>query len=65
MTISKYLIRPFGGYGCNNRSEALRDLLRDELDRRRLQLGNAAFCVAILECIQGIAACVCIASQAL
>ncbi|HVN43833.1 MAG TPA: nickel-responsive transcriptional regulator NikR [Steroidobacteraceae bacterium] len=34
------------GYG--NRSEAFRDLLREELDKRRLQVGDAKFCVGVL-----------------
>jgi CopG family transcriptional regulator, nickel-responsive regulator len=34
------------GYG--NRSEAFRDLLRDELDKKRLQTGEAKFCVGVL-----------------
>ena len=37
-----------GAKGYKNRSEAFRDLLRDELDRRRLQLGNAKYCVGVL-----------------
>ena len=34
--------------GYDNRSEAFRDLLRDELDKKRLQLGDAKFCVGVL-----------------
>lgn len=34
--------------GYENRSEAFRDLLRDELDKKRLQTGSAKFCVGIL-----------------
>lgn len=34
--------------GYENRSEAFRDLLRDELDRRRLETGDARFCVGVL-----------------
>ncbi len=34
--------------GYENRSEAFRDLLRDELDRKRLQVGDAKFCVGVL-----------------
>jgi len=34
--------------GYENRSEAFRDLLRDELDRKRLQAGDAKFCVGVL-----------------
>ena len=31
-----------------NRSEAFRDLLRDELDKKRLQAGDAKHCVGVL-----------------
>jgi len=34
--------------GYENRSEAIRDLLREELDRRRLQLRQAKYCVGVL-----------------
>lgn len=34
--------------GYENRSEAFRDLLRDELDKRRLQAGDAKYCVGVL-----------------
>jgi CopG family nickel-responsive transcriptional regulator len=34
--------------GHENRSEAFRDLLRDELDKRRLEVGDAKFCVGVL-----------------
>jgi CopG family transcriptional regulator, nickel-responsive regulator len=34
--------------GYENRSEAFRDLLRDELDKKRLQLGDAKYCVGVL-----------------
>jgi len=34
--------------GYENRSEAFRDLLRDELDKKRLQSGDAKFCVGVL-----------------
>jgi CopG family transcriptional regulator, nickel-responsive regulator len=34
--------------GYENRSEAFRDLLRDELDKKRLQAGDAKFCVGVL-----------------
>ena len=34
--------------GYQNRSEAFRDLVREELDRKRLQLGEAKFCVGVL-----------------
>ena len=34
--------------GYQNRSEAFRDLVREELDRRRLQTGAAKFCVGVL-----------------
>jgi len=34
--------------GYQNRSEAFRDLLRDELDSKRLQLGDAKYCVGVL-----------------
>jgi CopG family transcriptional regulator, nickel-responsive regulator len=34
--------------GYENRSEAFRDLLREELDKRRLQVGDAKFCVGVL-----------------
>jgi CopG family transcriptional regulator, nickel-responsive regulator len=34
--------------GYANRSEAFRDLLRDELDKKRLQTGDAKFCVGVL-----------------
>lgn len=31
-----------------NRSEAFRDLLRDELDKKRLQTGDAEYCIGVL-----------------
>jgi CopG family nickel-responsive transcriptional regulator len=34
--------------GYENRSEAFRDLLRDELDKKRLQVGDAKYCVGVL-----------------
>lgn len=34
--------------GYANRSEAFRDLLRDELDKKRLEAGDAKFCVGVL-----------------
>jgi CopG family nickel-responsive transcriptional regulator len=34
--------------GYENRSEAFRDLLREELDKKRLQIGRAKFCVGVL-----------------
>ena len=34
--------------GYQNRSEAFRDLLRDELDKKSLQVGNAKYCVGVL-----------------
>jgi len=34
--------------GYENRSEAFRDLLRGELDRKRLQEGESKFCVGVL-----------------
>ena len=34
--------------GYENRSEAFRDLLRDELDKKRVQVGDAKYCVGIL-----------------
>ena len=34
--------------GYANRSEAFRDLLRDELDKKRLEAGEAKFCVGVL-----------------
>lgn len=34
--------------GYENRSEAFRDLLRSELDKRRLQMGGAKYCVGVL-----------------
>lgn len=34
--------------GYQNRSEAFRDLLRSELDRKRLELGDAKHCVGVL-----------------
>jgi CopG family transcriptional regulator, nickel-responsive regulator len=34
--------------GYENRSEAFRDLLRDELDKKRLQIGDAKYCVGVL-----------------
>ena len=34
--------------GYQNRSEAFRDLVREELDRQRLRLGGAKFCVGVL-----------------
>jgi len=34
--------------GYENRSEAFRDLLREELDKKRLQVGHAKFCVGVL-----------------
>ncbi len=34
--------------GYENRSEAFRDLLRGELDKKRLELGEAKYCVGIL-----------------
>ena len=34
--------------GYENRSEAFRDLVRDELDRNRLEAGDAKYCVGIL-----------------
>ena len=37
--------------GYENRSEAFRDLLRNELDRKRLQVGDAKYCVGVLSYI--------------
>jgi len=34
--------------GYENRSEAFRDLLRGELDKKRLQVGDAKYCVGVL-----------------
>ena len=34
--------------GYESRSEAFRDLLRDEIDKERLQAGTAKFCVGVL-----------------
>ncbi len=34
--------------GYENRSEAFRDLLRDELDKKRLNAGTAKYCVGVL-----------------
>src|SRR3974390_2156525 len=34
--------------GYENRSEAFRDLLREELDKKRVQAGYARFCVGVL-----------------
>lgn len=34
--------------GYENRSEAFRDLVRDELDKERLSMDNAPFCVGVL-----------------
>jgi CopG family transcriptional regulator, nickel-responsive regulator len=34
--------------GYENRSEAFRDLLRDELDKKRLLVGTAKYCVGVL-----------------
>jgi CopG family transcriptional regulator, nickel-responsive regulator len=34
--------------GYENRSEAFRDLLRGELDKKRLQAGDAKYCVGVL-----------------
>jgi len=34
--------------GYKNRSEAFRDLLRHELDQKRLQVGDAKYCVGVL-----------------
>ena len=34
--------------GYENRSEAFRDLLRGELDKKRLQAGDARHCVGVL-----------------
>jgi len=34
--------------GYENRSEAFRDLLRGELDKKRLQVGEAKYCVGVL-----------------
>lgn len=34
--------------GYENRSEAFRDLLRNELDKKRLQIGDAKYCVGVL-----------------
>jgi len=34
--------------GYQNRSEAFRDLLRDELDKKSLQVGDAKYCVGVL-----------------
>lgn len=34
--------------GYENRSEAFRDLLREELDKKRLHTGSAKFCVGVL-----------------
>ena len=37
--------------GYENRSEAFRDLLRDALDKKRLEIGAAKFCVGVLSYI--------------
>lgn len=34
--------------GFENQSEAFRDLLRDELDKKRLQVGDPKYCVGVL-----------------
>jgi CopG family transcriptional regulator, nickel-responsive regulator len=34
--------------GYENRSEAFRDLLRGELDRQRLEAGEAKHCIGVL-----------------
>ena len=34
--------------GYENRSEAFRDLLRSELDKKRLQAGDAKYCIGVL-----------------
>jgi len=34
--------------GYENRSEAFRDLLRGELDKKRLEVGDAKYCVGVL-----------------
>lgn len=37
--------------GYENRSEAFRDLVRDELDKERLESGDSKFCVGVLSYI--------------
>ena len=45
--------------GYENRSEAFRDLLRDHLDKKRLEAGDAKFCVGVLSYVTTITSAIC------